>query len=174
MSIRLPLTTVLDVTDTSTGSTSLLGGIAYPFKLPQDTDNCIMAFSPSTVSAGISATFQTSPDGGTTWYDVARTSIASNSGAFNSTKDTVQFVSIPVVGGQESRNIITPSLIAAGSLISVVFNGSSAPSTLGSGQSSGLPIMGIQNRVFLIQQSGITASQGSRVQVLVNNQSATA
>lgn len=170
MSIRLPLTTVLDVTDTSTGSTSTLGGIAYPFKLPQDTDNCILAFSPSVVTAGISATFQTSPDGGSTWYDVARTSIATASPSGVGP----QFISIPVVGGQESRSFNTTSLIATGSLIGVAQNGTAAASTLGSGQSSGLPVMGIQNRIFLIQQSGISASQGSRVQVLVNNQSATA
>lgn len=168
MAIRLPLTTVLDVTDSSTGATSIAGGIAYPFKLPQDTDNCVLAFSPSVVSAGISATFQTSPDGGTTWYDVARTSVATSSAPGVGP----QWISIPVVGGQEGRNIVTTSLIATGSLVGVAFNGTSGASTLSSGQSSGLPILGIQNRIFLIQQSGISASQGSRVQVLVNNQSA--
>lgn len=169
MSIRLPLTTVLDVTDSSTGSTSVAGGIAYPFKLPQDTDNCIVAFSPSVATAGISATFQTSPDGGTTWYDVARTSIATASPSGVGP----QFLSIPTIVDTGARNIYSSSLIATGSLIGVISNGTAAASTLGSGQNSGLPIMGIQNRIFLIQQSGISASQGSRVQVLVNNQSAT-
>lgn len=166
MSIRLPLTTVLDVTDSSTGSTSVLGGIAYPFKLPQDTDNCVMAFSPSVVTAGISAVFQTSPDGGSTWYDVARTSIASASPSGVGP----QWVSIPTIAQATTR----ASIVATGSVISVNTIGTAAASTLGSGQYSGLPILGLQNRIFLIQQSGITASQGSRVQVLVNQQSATA
>lgn len=166
MSIRLPLTTVLDVTDSSTGSTSVLGGIAYPFKLPQDTDNCVMAFSPSVVTAGISAVFQTSPDGGSTWYDVARTSIASASPSGVGP----QWVSIPTIAQATTR----ASIVATGSVISVNTIGTAAASTLGSGQFSGLPILGLQNRIFLIQQSGITASQGSRVQVLVNQQSATA
>ncbi len=166
MGIRLPLTTVLDITDSSTGSTSVLGGVAYPFKLPQDTDNCILAFSPSVVTAGISAVFQTSPDGGSTWYDVARTSIATASPSGVGP----QWVSIPTITSANTR----ASVVAVGSVIAVNNIGTAAASTLGSGQFSGLPIMGIQNRVFLIQQSGITASQGSRVQVMVNNQSATA
>lgn len=166
MSIRLPLTTVLDVTDSSTGSTSTLGGIAYPFKIPQDTDNVVLAFSASVVTAGISATFQTSPDGGTTWYDVARTSIASASPSGVGP----QWVSIPTIAQPTTRS----SVVATGSVISVNGIGTAAASTLGSGQYSGLPILGLQNRIFLIQQTGITASQGSRVQVLVNNQSATA
>lgn len=164
MGIRLPLQTVLDVTDSSTGSTSVLGGIAYPFKLPQDTDNVVVAFSPS-VTGGISATFQTSPDGGTTWYDVERTSIASASPSGVGP----QWLNISTIGGQ--RTVVTSSVISTGSLIGVVQNGTAAASTLGSGQNSGLPIMGIQNRIFLIQQAGISASQGSRVQVLVNNES---
>lgn len=163
MGIRLPLQAVLDVTDSSTGSTSTLGGIAYPFKIPQDTDNVVMAFSASVVGAGISAVFQTSPDGGTTYYDVARTSIASASPSGVGP----QWVSVPVIGGQTVR----ASVVAVGSVIAVNTIGTAAASTLGSGQFSGLPILGIQNRVFLIQQTGISASQGTRVQVLVNNES---
>lgn len=163
MGIRLPLQAVLDVTDSSTGSTSVLGGIAYPFKIPQDTDNVVLAFSPSVVGAGISATFQTSPDGGTTWYDVARTSIASASPSGVGP----QWVSVPTVAMPNTR----ASVVATGSVIAVNAIGTAAASTLGTGQYSGLPILGIQNRIFLIQQTGISASQGSRVQVLVNNES---
>jgi len=163
MAIRLPLTTVLDVTDSSTGSTSTLGGVAYPFKITQDTDNVILAFSPSVVTAGISAVFQTSPDGGTTWYDVARTSIATASPPGVGP----QWVSIPTIEGPSVR----ASVVATGSVIAVNTMGTAAASTLGQGQYSGLPIMGLINRIFLIQQSGISASQGSRIQVFVNQQS---
>lgn len=163
MGIRLPLQAVLDVTDSSTGSTSVLGGVAYPFKLPQDTDNVVLAFSPSVVGAGISATFQTSPDGGTTWYDVARTSIATAS----PTGVGPQWISVPTIAQTVTRS----SVVATGSVITVNTIGTAAASTLGSAQYSGLPVLGIQNRIFLIQQTGISASQGSRVQVLVNNES---
>lgn len=164
MAIRIPTQTVLDVTDSSTGSTSVAGGIAYPFKLPQDTDNCVLAFSPSVTGAGISATFQTSPDGGSTWYDVVRTSIASASPSGVGP----QWASVPVIEGSSVR----ASVVATGSVIAVNTIGTAAASTLSSGQYSGIPILGLQNRIFLIQNSGISASNGSRVQVLVNSQSA--
>lgn len=168
MSIGLPIVAALDQTDSSTGSTSVLGGIAYSFKLPQDTDNVVMTFAPSTVGAGISATFQTSPDGGNTWYDVVRSSIATNAGATPASgnrPDAMQIMSIPTI----AQPVVRASVVAVGSVIAVNTAGASASaSTLGSGQYSGVPILGIANRVFLIQQTGITASQGTRVQVLVN------
>lgn len=173
MAIRLPLTGVLDVTQTDQGTGSVAGGWAYPFKLPQDTDNVIVKFSPSVIAGGMSAIFQTSPDGGTTYYDVARTSIASNSGNFNDTLSQVQFMTVPTIGGA-TRNVFTSSLIATGSLVGVINNnGTAAASTLGSGQSSGLPIMGLQNRIFMIS-TGNATNINTRVQVLVNQQSATA
>jgi len=166
MSIRLPLQGVLDVTQTDQGPGSLLvGGWAYNFKLPQDTDNVVVKFSSSVVAGGASAIFQTSDDGGTTFYDVARTSIVSN----NAVGTAPQWLSIPVVGGLP-RNVTTGSLIAAGSLVSAVFNGSAGASTLSSGQSSGLPVLGIQNRVFVITTGNATAVS-ARIQVSANNQS---
>ncbi len=169
MSIRLPLTGVLDVTQTDQGPGSLLiGGWAYPFKLPQDTDNVLVKFSPSVVAGGASVIFQTSDDGGNTFYDVARTSIASNNGL----GAAAQWLSIPTINGND-RTVATASLIATGSLVTGVSNGNAAASTLGSGQNSGLPVIGLQNRIFLITTGNATAVN-ARVQVLVNQQSATA
>src|SRR3990167_9373912 len=116
MSIRLPLQTVLDVTHTNQGTTSVSGGWAYPFQIPQDTDNVVVKFQPSVTAGGMSAIFQTSDDGGTTYYDVARTSIASNSGATAVTGASSQWLSIPVIVGN-ARNVVTSSLIATGSLV---------------------------------------------------------
>lgn len=165
MSIRLPLTGVLDVTQTDQGPGSLLvGGWAYPFKLPQDTDNVVVKFTPSVVAGGASAIFQTSDDGGTTFYDVARTSIASA----NAVGAAPQFLSIPVVGA----GLRTAVTFAAASIITAGI-GSSGASTLAQGQVSGLPILGIQNRIFVITTGNATAVS-ARVQVLVNSQSATA
>lgn len=164
---------VLDVTHTNLGATSVAGGWAYPFKIPQDTDNVLVKFNPSVTAGGVSVIFQTSDDGGTTYFDVARTSIASNSGAFDTTTQNPLWMPIPVIGGTQ-RNVITGSLIATGSLVGYVANGAgAAASTLTSGQYSGLPIMGLQNRIFLITTGNVTA-HSSRVQVLVNHQSATA
>lgn len=164
MSIRLPLTTVLDVTQTDQGTGSLAGGWAYPFKLPQDTDNCVLKFTPSVTAGGVSVIFQTSDDGGTTYYDVARTSVASN----NLTGP--HWATIPVIQGPTVR----ASVVAVGSVIAVNTIGPSNASTLstsGGAMYSGLPVLGLQNRAFVISTGNATAIN-ARVQVLVNSQSA--
>lgn len=165
MSVRLPLTTVLDTTSTDQGTGSVNGGWAFPFKVPQDTDNVVLKLTPSVTAGGVSVIFQTSDDGGTTYYDVARTSIASQ----NELGKAPQWLSIPVIGGLP-RTVPTASLIAAGSLVSGVSNGSASASTLTSGQSSGLPLMGMQNRAFLISTGNATAIS-ARIQVMANSQS---
>lgn len=167
MAIRLPLTGVIDVNDAGqTGATSVAGGVAFPFMLPQDTDNVVVKLTASVIAGGVSATFQTSDDGGTTYYDVARTSIVSNA---NNT--TAEWLSIPVVGVGVNPQVI--STINVGSILAGS-TGSAAASTLGNKQVSGLPILGPQNRVFLRYTNAVTSTDLARVRVLVNNQSATA
>lgn len=163
MSIRLPLTGVLDVTQTDVAG-SVAGGWAYPFKLPQDTDNVLVKFAPSVTAGGISVTFQTSDDGGTTFYDVARSSVASNN------LTGVHWMTIPTIQGMTTR----ASLVAVGSVISVNTGGPAAASTLSYGNPigvnySGLPVMGLVNRLFAQTVGNATAST-TRVQVLVNQQ----
>ncbi len=165
MSIRIPLTTVLDVTQTDQGPGSVAGGWAYPFKVPQDVDNVVMKVTPSVTAGGVSVIFQTSDDGGSNYYDVARTSIASSNGL----GAAVQWVSIPVIGGAP-RTVTTASLVAAGSLLTTVFNGAASASTLTSGQNSGLPLLGLQNRAFLISTGNATAIS-ARIEVKANSQS---
>jgi hypothetical protein len=167
MSIRLPLQGVLDVTNTDTGAGSVAGGYAYPFKIPQDCDNVVVKFAASVVAGGMSAVLQTSDDGGTTYYDVARTSIVSNSGATSVSPQLAQWLSAPVISA--GINPIVISNAQAGSVLGGTI-GTAGASVLGSRQVSGLPILGIQNRIFLIH-SGTASSNNSRVQVLVNSQS---
>ena len=169
MSIRLPIKEALFVNHTNQGDSSTAGGWAYPFTLPQDTDNVVVKVLPSVTAGGVSVIFQTSDDGGTTYYDVARTSIASNSGTTGTAGMSAQWLTIPVIGGRP-RTVQTASLIAAGSLLTAVFNGGAAASTLASGESSGLPIMGIQNRLFFIS-TGNATSIATTAAVRVNNQS---
>ena len=166
MAIRLPLQTVLTATGgNELGAGSVAGGIAYPFLIPQDTDNVVVKFTASVVG-GYSATFQTSDDGGTTYYDVARTSVVSNA-----VNGTAQWLSIPVV----NSGVATGKTFATGSIVSMGI-GSAAASTLGSQQVSGLPILGPQNRVFVRITGDVTsaAANGYVAQVKVNSQSATA
>ena len=162
MAIRLPLTTVLDTTHTNLGSTSTAGGWAYNFKLPPDTDNVVVKFTPSVTAGGYSAIFQTSDDGGTTFFDVARTSICSN----NALGAAPQWLSIPVISGG-----VNPQTTYGGaSIVGGAVAGSAGASTLSSGGVSGLPVLGIQNRVFVIT-TGNATSVSARIQVMVNSQS---
>lgn len=162
MSIRLPMQTVLDVMNTDLGAGSVAGGYAYPFRVPQDTDNILVKFTPSVIGGGMSALLQTSDDGGTTYYDVARTSIVSL------TIMGPQWLSAGVASSGVNPRVGGGASVLGGAI------GSANASTLGSQQISGLPIMGIQNRIFLISSGGNTANAGTRIQVMVNSQSATA
>lgn len=162
MAIRLPLQGVLDYDDVgNVGAASVAGGVAKSFTLPQDTDNVVVKFTASIAGGGASATFQTSDDGGTTWYDVARTSVVSNA---NNT--TAEWLSIPVIGAG-----VATGANQLNSILSVA-TGRAAASTLGQRQVSGLPIMGTVNRVFLRYDAGVSLNNLSRVQVKVNSQSA--
>jgi hypothetical protein len=161
MSVRLPLQGVLDVTNTDLGAGSVAGGYAYPFKIPQDTDNIVVKFTPSVVTGHMGVILQTSDDGGTTWFDVARTSTLSLA-------VQPEFLSAPVISA--GINPIVRSNAAAGSVLGGTI-GNAAASTLASRQVSGLPILGIQNRAFAILGGGVTVNNGCRIQVMVNSQS---
>lgn len=166
MAVRLPLTNVLDYDDVgNVGAGSTAGGVAKTFFIPQDTDNVIVKLTASIGGAGVSATFQTTDDGGVTWFDVARTSIVSNAPNQNA-----QWLSIPVI--TTGVNPIVVSNSQAGSVLAGTI-GSAAASTLGSRQLSGLPILSTLNRVFLIYTGNVTATGAiqARVQVKANSQS---
>lgn len=164
MAIRLPLTTVLDYDDVgNVGATSVAGGLAKTFMLPQDTDEVVVKLTASIVGGGVSATLQTTDDGGSTWYDVGRTSIVSNA---NGT--IAQWLAAPVVGAG-----IATGVNQASSLLSVAI-GSAAASTLGGQQMSGMPILSQTGRIFLRYTAAVSANTLSRVKVMVNSQSATA
>lgn len=166
MSIRLPLQTVLDYDDVGqTGVTSVAGGVAQTFTIPQDADNIVVKLTASVIAGAVSATLQTTDDGGTTWYDVARTSVVSNA---NNT--TATWVSVPVIGGGIST---AQNGFPTGSILAVGIR-STAASTLAANQVSGLPILSQQGRVFLIYTAGVSGTDLARVQVKVNNQSNTA
>ena len=167
MAIRLPLKKVGTFTDTTpTGPSSTAGGIAHEFLLPQDTDNVVVKMTASMAGTGVSAVLQTTDDGGTTYYDVARTSIVSNA---NST--TAQFLSVPVIGG----GVTTAATFATTSIVSMGI-GDAAASTLAQRAVSGLPILSPQARVFIIIDGNITNATSNEIvtEVMVNSQSATA
>ncbi len=167
MALRIPLRTVLSSSlGDETGVSSVGGGVPLPFTILQDTDNIVVKMTSSTVSGGMSAVLQTTDDGGTTWYDVARTSIVSNA---NNT--TAEWISAPVAGFGVNTQV--KSTVNAGSVLGGTI-GSAAASTLGSRQISGMPILSQQARVFVIITGNVTPATGSgtTVQVKVNSQAA--
>lgn len=162
MAIRLPLKVVLS-SDNSTevGAGSLIGGVAIPVTIPQDTDNVVVKFQAQMAGGGASAVFQTTDDGGTTWFDVARTSVVSSA-----TGVLAEWLSIPVISSGSRINNV------ASSVLSTIKQ--APPSTLGANQYSGMPLLSQQARVFLILQAGVSASTVLLTEVKVNSQSATA
>lgn len=161
MSVRLPYTTVLDFNDSGdVGAGSVAGVVARTFTLPQDTDSVVVKLTASIVGASVSATLQTTDDGGTTWYDVVRTpsvTVANNTIATFATAST----SNPGI-----RTI--PGSVVGGAV------GSAASSVLAANSSSGLPILSPTGRIALIYTGNITTNDGARVQVSTGQQSATA
>jgi hypothetical protein len=149
-----------------------LGGTPIPFFIPQDTDNVVVKFQASTSGGAYSALFQTTDDGGTTWYDVARTSIVSNTGLPAGGNQLAQFLSIPVAG---SGQVVRSSVVAVGSIISIgavggVGNAAASTLTGSGGQYSGLPLLSTLNRVFIVSTGTITATSIVAVEVKVNSQ----
>ncbi len=168
MAIRLPLKNIGTFTAAANeiGGGSTAGGIAYDIVLPQDTDNVVVKLTASVVSGGYSATFQTTDDGGTTYYDVQRTSVVTNA---NNT--TAQWLSIPVI----SQGVGTAAVQTTSSVFTATV-GTAGASTLASGRNSGLPILSQQARVLVRITGDITDANANTyvVKVLVNSQSATA
>ena len=169
MSIRLPLSTLLDVNNStinSTGPASVNGGVAHPFLIPQDTDNIIVKFTASVMAGGASAVLQTSDDGGTNWYDVARTSIVSNAIGQNA-----QWLSTPVIGIGVRTTLMNNS-VAGGQAVASIYQATGQATSLAQLSVSGLPILGRNARVFLLYTAAVTSIISERVTVSANSQSA--
>lgn len=170
MSIRLPFRTVLDQNNSTvvaTGPASTNGGIAYAFTLPQDCDNVLVKFEASVLGGGVSATLQTSDNGGLTWFDVARSSIVSNTGG----SVLAEWINTPVAGFgfRPTQGVAS---VGTGTTVSVLSTtGSAGASTLAQKDFSGLPIMSQYGRVFLRYTSAVTSVLNERIQVSTNSQS---
>lgn len=173
MAIRLPLKTILSSDNNGeVGAGSIGGGVPITFTIPQDTDNITVKFQASTVGGAVSAQLQTTDDGGTTWFGVARTSIVSNANGV-----TAQWLSVPVIGfGNRTftGNGVIGS-VGGGTSASVQGTiGNASPSTVGMLQQTGLPILSQQGRIIIQITGDLTASAVLLTEVKVNSQSATA
>lgn len=169
MGIRFPLKDVLGYNQTTENgagvagvNASVAGGQALAFNLPQDCDNVAVKLSASIAGGGVSATFQTTDDGGTTWFDVQRSSVVSNAAL-------PVWLNIPVVG--DGMRVVS-STVATGSVqtIATTINNVNA-STLAINENSGMPVVGTRNRIFLRYSSGITSIINLKVNVYANSES---
>lgn len=164
MAIRLPLNVVGSFDDsTEVGAGSVAGLVTHLFTIPQDTDNITIKLSASVAGTGVSALLQTTDDGGTTWFDVTRTSIISNG---------IDWASAPVSGyGMRSSSVVAAGSVIAGGNIGSATSNSTAQKSF-----TGLPILSQQGRVSLIINGNVTVAAANSIitQVKVNSQSATA
>jgi len=173
MPIRLPLKTVGSFTDANdTGTGSVIGGIQHEVTIPQDTDNIVVKMTASVAGTGVSAVFQTTDDGGTTYYDVARTSIVSDTKAGHA-----EWLSIPVVGQGIRSQVVGQNSVAGATNEAIALNtigNTPAASTLGHSQISGLPLLSQQARVFVIIAGDVDSAASNEIvtEVKVNSQSA--
>lgn len=178
MAIRLPLKQVLDNnTDTENGAgvagdnASTAGVAAYDFTLPQDTSNVVVKFTASIAGAGASVTLQTSDDGGTTWYDVARSSVISNA-----VDENAEWVTGSTTAPGIGSRVYGQNSVAGATNEAVQLNGigEAAASALGQSETSGLPILGLVGRAAVIYSAGITSIINERIRVYANDQSPSA
>ena len=157
MGIRFPLKNIQVINDSATSSVAT--GTIATFTVPQDTDNITVKLVASIIGGGVSAFLQTTDDGGTTWYDVGRTSVVSAS---------TQWLSAPVIsagirtGVNQSNSIISAGI------------GAATASTVGIQQMSGLPILSSLNRIVLSYSAAGTSNTTATVNVKVNSESGTA
>lgn len=157
MGIRIPtqnITTFLATGDVGAGSVA--GVATKTFLLPQDCDNVVMKLTASVTGGTVSATFQTTDDGGTTWYDVVRTPSVSLQ---NNT--TAIWASVPVFSNGYK---VIPGSIVGGAI------GSAAASVLTANSYSGLPLLSTAARIALIYTGNLTANDLLRVDVKANSQ----
>ena len=155
---------------TATGPASVSGGVANAFLLPQDCDSVVIKYNASIQGGGASLTFQTSDDGGTTWFDVQRTSIISAGASI-----LAEWLVIPVATLGVRTGVIVTSVVATGSVQSfgsvMTVVGRAGASTLAQREVSGLPILGLNARVFRQYTAAVTSIISEKVTVSANSQS---
>jgi len=160
MGIRFPLKNIQVINDS--GTSSVATGTIKTFTIPQDTDNILLKLRASITGGGVCAYLQTTDDGGTTWFDVGRTSIVSADG----TNVLSQWMSAPVV----SPGMAATSSSVVGKTATFANIGPAGASTLGVGQMSGMPILSTLNRVVLSYSAAGTSNTVAIVDIKVNSE----
>lgn len=164
MSIRTPASPVLAYHSSIASAVTDAATVI----LPQDTDAITVFLTSSVFGITTLDTYiQTSPDGGTTWIDMANMGqLTATTGATPATALQQPIVASFSTVGQSPR---TNSSIAGGSVIGIAKQGASVASA---GTYTGVPLMGRNLRVF--HKATGTGASDIFVQVYAHQQSATA
>lgn len=171
MAIRLPLTTVLDYNDSgNTGATSV---VSQTFLVPQDIDNVVVKVQKASITGTnptVDVYLQTSDDGGTTYYDVVRLPTITGTTIANA---SALWASVPVNGSGVRSFATGTSSTASGTTQASILQvtGNASVRGLGAGQQSGLPILGLQNRIQISYGGTIATNNDLQVKVMTNSQS---
>lgn len=139
---------VISITDTATSGTVL-----YPFTIPQDSDSIVAkVWLQGTWSASGTATivFQTSEDGGTTWRDVAGTTIGAATVAASMNNTNAHFISIACIGSNAKGAANYVGSVAASSAGVTAVNASAV------GTVTGLPMLGTAGRIQIVYTATIS------------------
>lgn len=168
MSIRRPSSPVLafrsSIASAVTDATTVI--------LPQDTDAVTVFLTSSVFGISTLNTYiQTSPDGGTTWIDMANMGVVTGTtGATTATALQQPIVAhFDTVGAHASMG--TASVVNVGSVVTKGINKLGA-SVATAGTYTGVPLMGQNLRVFHVATG--TGASDILVQVYAHQQSATA
>ena len=170
MGVRIPTQTIADFTSTSVGETSIATQL---FQIPQDTNGLVVKVQVASISGTnpVAQVFlQTSDDGGTTYFDVLRLPDVTGTTVANA---SAVWGAAPVFG-MGMRSTVSPaaSTESGTTQVSVLtVTGNASAFGLSAGQNSGLPILGIQNRVAIRYTGTIATNTGVRVKVLASSQS---
>lgn len=138
----------------------------YPFVIPQDADSVIgKIFLDSTWNASGTATItiQTTEDGGTTWRDVAATTIGASTVAATMGNQNAHFIDVGCIGTSDRGVANYIGSVAASSLALAAINASAI------GTQSGMPFISTIGRVQVTYTSTITTG-GVNVQLFAPSQ----
>lgn len=151
---------IFSLRDTSTAAATT----TYLFNIPQDANSIIAkVWLQGTYSATGTATvtFQTSEDGGSTWRDVAASTIGGNLTAATMGNQNAHFIDLGTVGVSDRGVANYIGSVAASTLALAAVSGSAI------GTQSGLPMLGTIGRVQVTYTATISTG-GVNVDISAN------
>lgn len=139
---------ILSLNEVSTSGTK-----TFLFTIPQDTDSLVAKIwlaSGWSASGTATITIQTTEDGGTTWRDVAGTTIGAATVAADVNNDRAHFIDIGCIGSSDRGVANYIGSVQASTLALAAVNASAI------GTTSGMVMMGTLGRVQIVYTATIS------------------